>query len=86
MKHTKHRTYHYVDASGIYIGGFGDGATPPEGAIKVPAPKHGKDVWDGEKWTRYVRPSQNVPDLKAAVQAIISGDMIAAQTAMDKME
>lgn len=28
-------TRHYVDAQGNYIGGFGDGATPPPGATEV---------------------------------------------------
>lgn len=40
-------TLHFVDADGNYIGGFGDGAIPPDGAIQVEqAPKHGHDKWD----------------------------------------
>ena len=86
-KPIKHKTHHYVDESGAYLGGFGDGATQPDGAIKVPlAPKHGLDTWDGVKWVHYVRPPRPAPDLDAAIQAIIDGDLVAAQAAMDKMK
>ena len=86
-KPIKHKTHHYVVADGVYLGGFGDGATPPDGAIKVPlAPKHGKDVWDGVKWVDYTPTPQPAPDINAAIRALIAGDTVAAQAAMDKME
>ena len=46
-------TIHYVDAMGTYLGGFNDTAHIPQGAIKVSAPNHGKDTWDGTKWIPY---------------------------------
>jgi len=43
-------TTHYSDAQGNYIGGFGDGATPPAGAIERPAPNAASDTWNGSAW------------------------------------
>jgi len=43
-------TTHFADAQGVYLGGFGDGAVPPEGAIEVTEPPHGAAVWDGAAW------------------------------------
>lgn len=46
-------TLHFVDADGNYIGGFGDGAVPPDGAIEVKAaPSHGLNKFDhkSNKW------------------------------------
>lgn len=43
-------TQHYVDAQGAYLGGYGDGATPPAGATEVPEPPHGEAIWEGEAW------------------------------------
>ena len=43
-------TTHFADAQGVYLGGFGDGAVPPEGAVEVPAPPHGLATWDGAGW------------------------------------
>ena len=45
-------TKHYRDDSGNYIGGFGDGARPPAGAIETPAPVDGRMKWIGDKWTK----------------------------------
>jgi len=47
-------TQHYVDSNNNYLGGFGDGAMPPEGSTEVPAPAHGLDTWDGAAWIPYV--------------------------------
>lgn len=44
-------TLHYVDANGVYLGGFGDGAVPPGGSIEVTAPPDGRMVWNGSAWT-----------------------------------
>ena len=44
-------TKHYVNDAGQYIGGFGDGAKAPVGAIEVPEPPHGKAIWDGSSWS-----------------------------------
>lgn len=43
-------TKHYVNDAGQYIGGFGDGAVPPQGAVEVPEPPHGRATWDGAAW------------------------------------
>ena len=43
-------TTHYSDANGVYLGGFGDGATPPAGAIERPAPNAASDTWNGSAW------------------------------------
>lgn len=45
-------TLHFVDDNGLYLGGFGDGAKPPEGSIEVPAPSDGRMEWDGSEWQR----------------------------------
>lgn len=44
-------TKHYIDDDGAYIGGFGDGAEPPAGAIKVDTPpKDGRDRFINGAW------------------------------------
>jgi len=43
-------TTHYSDAQGNYVGGFADGAQPPEGAIERPAPPRADAVWGGSGW------------------------------------
>ena len=44
-------TRHYRDDQNNYVGGFGDGAEPPPGAIEVDkAPNHGTDKWKNNKW------------------------------------
>lgn len=41
---------YFVDAAGVYIGGF-DGAEPPEDAVEVPAaPIDARQIWDGKAW------------------------------------
>lgn len=82
----KSKTKHYIGSDGVYLGGFGDGAKIPAGSKVVPAPKHGRDTWDGVKWIDYAPEPKSAPDLIAAIQAIINGDMIAAQEAVDRME
>jgi hypothetical protein len=43
-------TRFYVDAAGVYLGGF-DGAEPPENAIEVSTPPDdARQVWDGSAW------------------------------------
>ena len=69
----KHKTYHYVDGDGNYLGGFGDGAEPPIGAVEVTAPNHGRDTWDGNKWTHYVPEPQADPDIEGAVRLLAVG-------------
>ncbi|NBE05921.1 hypothetical protein [Paragemmobacter ruber] len=45
-------TQFFVDTQGRFIGAFGDGATPPEGAVEVDVPPpDGRMVWAGEGWT-----------------------------------
>lgn len=43
-------TLHFVDANGLYLGGFGDGAEPPAGATEVPEPPHGGATWANGAW------------------------------------
>ena len=58
-------TKHFVDETGNYIGGFGDGAVPPEGAIEVfTAPSCGTDTWNGEIWI--IKPLSQKAQDKAA--------------------
>jgi hypothetical protein len=50
-------TKHYVTPEGVYIGGFGDGAEPPAGAIEVStAPDHAAQLWFNGEWQAYVPP------------------------------
>lgn len=58
-------TIHYVDAQGIYLGGFGDGAVPPQGAVEVGAPPHGSATWNGSAW---IMPPQPVPSSVPAIK------------------
>jgi len=52
-------TKHYVTDSGVYIGGFGDGALPPSGAIEVADPPlHASQLWVNGAWQAYVPPRQ----------------------------
>lgn len=43
-------TRFYTDKSGAYIGGFDDGAVPPEGSIEHSEPPHGRAVWTDNGW------------------------------------
>ncbi len=44
-------TKHFVTNSGVYIGGFGDGAQPPKGAIEVIIPPtHASQLWVNGRW------------------------------------
>jgi len=43
-------TTHYRTSEGVYIGGFGDGATSPIGGIECPAPGRADAVWTGTAW------------------------------------
>jgi hypothetical protein len=48
-------TKHYVTPEGVYIGGFGDGAEPPSGAIEVKThPTHAKQLWVDNGWQAYL--------------------------------
>lgn len=43
-------TRYFVDAAGVYLGGF-DGSSPPDGAVEVPtAPEDARDVWRDGAW------------------------------------
>ena len=59
-------TKHFADIDGNYIGGFGDGAEPPKGAISTTAPHHGLDKWDGGGWVPYVPVADVHRDLSRA--------------------
>lgn len=48
-------TQFFVDAEGRFIGGFGDGAVPPEGAVEVMvAPPSGAAIWTDGAWVEPV--------------------------------
>jgi len=48
-------TQHYVTLEGVYIGGFGDGATPPLGSVAVETPpEHSKQLWLGDSWQVHI--------------------------------
>ena len=89
MSKIKHKTHFYVDANGNQLGGFGDGAKPKQsGAVKVGTPpKSGLDTWDavGGVWIHVTPAPTPAPDLTAAIQALIDGDLVAAQAAMDQL-
>jgi len=74
-------TTHYSDAQGNYIGGFADGAQPPEGAIERPAPTRADAVWGGSGWAVPQSPQPTVEEQRAqwsatAVQIKIALDEI----------
>lgn len=75
-------TKYYVDANGVYIGGF-SGAEPPAGSIEVPdGPDHASQIWNGTAWGEIAPPRQTV--LKSIVQAriIAAGKMPDAYAAL----
>lgn len=41
---------YFVNANGIYLGGFGPGVTAPAGATEVPAPADARQVWLNGAW------------------------------------
>ena len=59
-------TVHYSDAQGNYIGGFADGAQPPEGAIERPAPPRADAVWGGSGWAVPQAPQPTLEEARAA--------------------
>ena len=62
-------TTHYSDAQGNYVGGFADGAQPPEGAIERPAPPRADAVWNGSGWAVPQSPQPTLAEARAAVNA-----------------
>jgi len=58
-------TTHYSDAQGRYVGGFADGAQPPEGAIERPAPPRADAVWGGSGWAVPQSPQPTVEEQRA---------------------
>jgi len=59
-------TTHYSDAQGNYIGGFADGAQPPEGAIERPAPPRADAVWNGIGWAVPQAPQPTLEERRGA--------------------
>jgi hypothetical protein len=41
---------YFANASGVYLGAFGPGTTPPAGAIEVPAPADARQMWLNGAW------------------------------------
>lgn len=64
-------TQFYVDAQGVYFGGF-DGAAPPVGAIEVPnPPAHGDDIWLNGAWDAAPPVVPQIVTRRQALQALI---------------
>ncbi len=62
-------TQFFVDVNGAFLGGFGDGAVPPEGAIEVmEAPPSGYAYWRDGSW--YLHP-EPVPESITFAQLLI---------------
>jgi hypothetical protein len=59
-------TTHYSDAQGNYVGGFADGAQPPEGAIERPAPPRADAVWGGSGWAVPQSPQPTLEERRGA--------------------
>jgi hypothetical protein len=59
-------TKHYVDLDGNYLGGFGDGALPPEGAIEREAPVDGRMNYNGTAWVK----TQEIIDAEGKLAAL----------------
>jgi len=74
-------TLHFRNVAGNYIGGFGDGAEVPDGAIPCPAPTNAKDVWSGTQWETYV-PSP--AEVEAVVQVELERKFGAGASDFDK--
>jgi hypothetical protein len=63
-------TKFYADESGALIGGFGDGAEPPEGAVEVSEPPSGLWIWNGAEWhLPLLSPAELIETYRRAVQA-----------------
>ncbi len=65
-------TKYYVKANGDYIGGFdGDDASPPAGAVEVPAPPpDGRQKWSGTEWTALAATVFDADDLAGMNEAL----------------
>lgn len=67
-------TKHYVNDLGAYIGGFGDGAVPPKGAIEVANPPQNSDQFLlGGKWQSYA-PSKEAQEAKRQAAFVVEAD------------
>ena len=67
-------TTHYVTEAGAYIGGFGDGAVPPEGAIEVKCPpNHASQLFVDGNWQAYT-PSKEEQSAKRQVSYASEAD------------
>lgn len=63
-------TKYYVDAQGVYLGGF-DGSVPNGGAIEVPTPPDdGRQKWLNGAWQPYV------PDYSTIDQSTLNAALI----------
>ena len=50
-----------------YVGGFGDGAIPPSGAVICPAPNRGDNVWNGSSWEPKTLTQSELDEIKQIV-------------------
>lgn len=79
-------TKYYVNAAGLYLGGFVD-AEPPQDAVEVPEPPaHGSDIWDGKQFLPAppVVP-ERVPMLSAHLELLAAGWMPLIDAVIDQM-
>jgi hypothetical protein len=61
---------YYVDVNGSYLGSF-DGATPPDGAIEVPAPPdHGDQIYVDGVFVDPVRTPEELEAMQDAEDAV----------------
>lgn len=72
-------TKYFVDANGVYLGGF-DGAEPPTGAIEVPdGPDHASQIWSGGAWNAAL---EGATVLKSTVMGRLTKQQMASAWAM----
>lgn len=66
---------HFADEAGNYLGAFGDGAEPPEGAIERPAPQNAAAKWVDGAW--------HEPALEAPILSASRFEWLLAYTGLD---
>lgn len=70
---------YYRDASGVYLGAYGDGVDVPVGAIECPVPEHALANWNGSDWDEYIAPVVANPADVIEYESIAVGEAAADQ-------
>lgn len=74
-------TRFFVDETGAFIGGFGDGAEPPAGAVEVELPPpDGSAIWNGGAWTMPLRREGASLSKIAFCRALYTAQILPADT------